>query len=116
MDTVRDFKANDGSPRPAQHMTGFGRTLYSLMLTRGVENRQDLQRLLNDGGYKISQPQMSYFFNGKRTVDPVFFACVSELLGLNKEERRRLSWAYAHEQLRLSAEQLEMIEGFKDAF
>ncbi len=93
-------------------MSEFGRTVYSLMLTRGIERRQDLLRLLNENGYPISQARLSYYLNGERNVDPMFVACVSELLGLNKDERRRVAWAYAYEQLRPSEEDLRVIEGF----
>ena len=99
-------------PKDSRQMSEFGRTVYSLMLTRGIERRQDLLRLLNENGYPISQARLSYYLNGERNVDPMFVACVSELLGLNKDERRRVAWAYAYEQLRPSEEDLRVIEGF----
>ena len=99
-------------PKDSRQMSEFGRIVYSLMLTRGIERRQDLLRLLNGNGYSISQARLSYYLNGERNVDPMFVACVSELLRLNKEERRRVAWAYAYEQLRPSPEDLAIIEGF----
>lgn len=99
-------------PKDSRQMSEFGRTVYSLMLTRGIERRQDLLRLLNENGYQISQARLSYYFNGERNVDPIFVACVSELLGLGKDERRRVAWAFAYEQLRLSEEDRRTIEGF----
>jgi hypothetical protein len=97
----------------AKQMTEFGRTLYSFMLTRGIEHRQDLVRILKDNGYPISQARLTYYLNGERTVDPLFLACVSELLKLTKEERRRLAWAYGYGQLNLTEEQLDTIGAFK---
>lgn len=85
--------------RPAQQMSEFGRTLYSLMLTRGVEHRQDLlKKLREEGRYPISQARLSYYLNGERSVDPKFLVYVSELLRLNQAERRRLAWAFAYGQ------------------
>ncbi len=81
-----------------QHMTEFGRTLFSLMLMRGMEHRQDLLKALKDVGYGISQSRLSYYFNGERKVDPVFVVQVSDLLRLTKEERRRLAWVFAYGQ------------------
>lgn len=43
----------------------------------------------------------------------MFLACVAELLKLNKEERRKLSWAYSYGQLRPSEKEMEIIEGFR---
>lgn len=80
------------------HMTEFGRTLFSLMLTRGMEHRRDLLDRLREVEYPISQSRLSYYFNGERKVDPVFVVRVSDLLDLNKDERRRLAWAYAYGQ------------------
>ncbi len=101
------------SRQGTQQMSEFGRTLYSLMLTRGIERRQDLLRLLNKGGYKISQPRLSYLLNGERNVDPLFMACVSELLRLTKEERRRLAWAYAYGQRKFSEREERIIANFR---
>ena len=96
-----------------QQMTEFGRTLVSFMLTRGIEYRQELARLLNEGGYSISQARLSYYLNGERNVDALFVACVSELLRLNKEERRKLAWVYAYGQLRPDDEGMATVEKFR---
>lgn len=94
-------------------MSEFGRTLYSLMLMRGIERRQDLLEKLNEGGYKISQTRLSYYLNGDRAVDPLFVMCVSELLNLTKEERRKLAWVYMNGQTRMTREIRELLKGFK---
>jgi len=96
--------------RESQQMSEFGRMLY---ITKGIERRQELVGLLSDNGYPISQARLSYYLNGDRNVDPLFLACVSELLKLNKEERRKLAWVYAYGQLRPSEDELEIIEGFR---
>lgn len=82
----------------AKGMTEFGRTLYSLMLTRGLEHRQDLLAVLPEE-QQISQSKLSYYMNGDRNVDPRFLANVVRALGLNREEKRRLAWAFAYGQL-----------------
>lgn len=102
------------TPRDTKGMSKFGQTLYSLMVKRGVETRQRLLRLLNDNGYQISQPRLSYYLNGSRNVDPMFMLCVSRLLGLTKEEQRELAWAYSYGQVNLTGEQKRTVEGFKD--
>lgn len=110
MDTINKVQEVGKS---SKHMTEFGRTLYSLMLTRGIEHRIGLLKPLNDGGYTISQSRLTYYFNGDRVVDPMFFLCVCELLNLGKREREQLSYAYANGQLKPSSEQSEVIEGFR---
>ena len=99
--------------RETQQMTEFGRTLYSFMVIRGIETRAELLRLLNETGYEISQARLSYLLNGKRVVDPLFFACVSELLKLNKDERRKLSWAYSNGQKHYSDGEQALISKFR---
>lgn len=93
----------------AQKMSEFGRTLYSLMLERGIERRQQLLGLLRQAGYPISQTRLSYYMNGHRNVDPLFVECVSELLGLTKRERERLAWAYAFGQGKPSERREEIL-------
>ena len=102
-------------PKESQHMSEFGRTLFSLMLTRGIETRQDLRKRLNDGGYKISQPRLSYYLNGERTVEPMFVASVTELLNLTKEEQRRLAWAYLDGQFEPTQEQAAILAKLRKA-
>lgn len=97
----------------ATKMSEFGRTLYSFMLTRGIERRQDLLEKLNRGGYKISQTRLSYYLNGDRTADPLFVMCVSELLDLTKEERRKLAWVYTNGQVRITREVRELLKTFR---
>lgn len=92
--------------QPTQHMSEFGRTLYSLMLTRGIEHKQTLLEILKENGcYSISQARLSYYFNGQRSVDPKFFAYVSELLRLGSGERRQLAWSFAYGQFQPNAEE-----------
>ena len=98
MEATRNTRDDVQAAAPAQHMTEFGRTLFSLMLTRGMEHRQDLLQALKEVGYNISQSRLSYYFTGERKVDPVFAVRVSDLLGLNKEERKRLAWAFTYGQ------------------
>ena len=86
------------STKESQQMSEFGRTLYSMMLMRGIERRQDLLRLLNENGYTISQPRLSYYLNGQRNVDHKFVVCVSDLLKLTKKERQELAWVFAYGQ------------------
>lgn len=94
-------------------MTEFGRAVLSLMLTRGIETRQDLRAKLNEAGYAISQARVSYYLNGDRAVDPMFLLCVTSLLGLTKEEQRKLSWSYAYGQKRLDGEDAAILEKLK---
>ena len=99
METIKTIPNEEAqATKPTPHMTEFGRTLLSLMLTRGMEHRQDLLKALRDVGYTISQSRLSYYFNGERKVDPAFVVHVSDLLELTKEERRRLAWAFAYGQ------------------
>lgn len=94
-----------------QHMSEFGRTLYSLMLTRGIEHRQDLlQKLRENERYPMSQARLSYYFNGQRSVDPKFVVYVAELLKLNKAERQRLADAYAFGQFQPDDEEASAMQ------
>jgi hypothetical protein len=85
-------------PKESQQMSEFGRTVYSLMLTRGIETRQKLREALNTAGYEISQARLSYYLNGQRNVDAKFVVCVADLLKLNKKERQELAWVFAYGQ------------------
>ncbi len=98
MEAIQNTQDGTQATETTQHMTEFGRTLFSLMLTRGMEHRQDLLKALRNVGYTISQSRLSYYFNGERKVDPVFVVQVSDLLGLTKEERRRLAWVFTYGQ------------------
>jgi transcriptional regulator with XRE-family HTH domain len=95
-------------------MTEFGRTLYSLMLSRGIEFRQDLATLLTEAGYKVSQQTISNYMNGKRTIDPDFPLFVSEVLDLNEEEECRLAKAYTFGSTRLTQQHVERIHAFRE--
>jgi hypothetical protein len=97
-------------PSGNQQMTEFGRTVVSLMMIRGVETRQELQSLLNEAGYRISQPAVSYYLNGVRAVPSFFFLCVCELLDLSNAERTKLAMAYSHGQDRLDPEKAEILK------
>lgn len=88
----------EASKESPQQMSEFGRTLYSMMLMRGIERRQDLLRAVNEAGYTISQPRLSYYLNGQRNVDWKFVACVADLLKLSKKERQELAWVFAYGQ------------------
>ncbi len=97
-----------------QNMTEFGRTLYSLMLDRGIEYRQDLAEMLTEGGYKISQQTISNYMNGRRAVDPDFPLFVSEVLDLDDQEQTRLARAYAFGATRLTQDNAERIRAFRE--
>ena len=98
METTKSTPDAVQTTKSTQHMTEFGRTLFSLMLTRGMEHRQDLLEALKGTGYTISQSRLSYYLNGERKVDPAFVVHVSDLLELTKAERQRLAWAFAYGQ------------------
>lgn len=106
--------------KDSPQLTEFGRTLYSLMLTRGIEHRQTLLRELNsppdEPRYSISQARLTYYLNGDRTVDPMFLECVSELLSLNKSERRQLGMAFAYGQIKRTPDEIAKIERYSNFF
>lgn len=97
-----------------QGMTEFGRTLLGLMLSRGIEYRQDLAEMLTEAGYKISQQTISNYMNGKRNIDPDFPTFVSEVLDLDEEEQTRLARAFSYGATRLTQENVERIQAFRD--
>lgn len=95
-------------------MTEFGRTLYSLMLDKGIEYRRDLADLLTDAGYQISPQTISNYMLGKRAIDPDFPLFVAEVLNLDEETQLRLARAYAFGQTKLTQENVERIKAFRE--
>lgn len=98
MDVIKSTSDEAQTTKSTPHMTEFGRALYSMMLTRGIERRKDLAEALNESGYAISQAGLSYYMNGQRNVEPAFVVHVSDLLKLTKKERQELAWVFAYGQ------------------
>lgn len=101
--------------KESHRMTDFGRTLYSMMVAKGMDHRQDLVSALNERGYSITQSRLSYYLNGERNVNWLFVECVTALLELNKEEQRRLAWVYAYGQRKPGSEADALIRSMRGA-
>lgn len=82
---TQSASARPADSKESQQMTEFGRTLFSLMLQRGIEHRQTLLKELNsppdEPKYSISQARLTYYLNGDRTVDPMFLVPILTRVG-----------------------------------
>lgn len=83
-----------GKGRPAASpATEFGKYLLELMASREIDGGSSgLARTLTDARYSISQQTISSILSGNSKASRKFALRVTRVLGLTKEERRRLSW------------------------
>ncbi len=78
---------------PHTNFNDFGTLLFDLMAVRGVRTASELQKVLNDTGFRVSRQTITNYSTGHTPVATPFVKYVARALGLNKGERQRLAWA-----------------------
>ncbi len=87
--------------QPIADLTGFGLSVYTLMLSRGYRAVTKLAAAMTEDeedGFRITRQVISNYITGKRKVPAAFVVRLADVLNLNQGERAELAWAFAYGQ------------------
>lgn len=70
----------------------FGRYLYKLTISHGIKSFSALAAAMDAEDYGVNRQSISNLAKGKQTVQPRFARRLTEVLSLDGDEERELSW------------------------
>lgn len=86
----------EGGCTLAREMTEFGRSVWTLMASRGITTQRELSRLiLKHAGEHVSFDVVRNYLYGRSAVPPDFPRQVVAALRLNESEKAALAQAFA---------------------
>ncbi len=87
---------NDTSVVPIEalqpDLSGFGKHLYGLMLSRGIKSFSALAAAMDCDDYRVHRQTITKYAKGDQPVQPRFTRRATEVLNLTEDEERKLSW------------------------